>query len=100
MTPETAAPTPETATPTPETAAPSVTISEEEARAIAESYWNFHEGDIAEETGFPLGVQMQDSPPSSDEYRFALRWLVDNSHWSTLDAIYINPTTGECRSAY
>lgn len=100
VTPETAAPTPETATPTPETAAPSVTISEEEARAIAESYWNFHEGDIAEETGFPLGVQMQDSPPSSDEYRFALRWLVDNSHWSTLDAIYINPTTGECRSAY
>ncbi len=90
---------PETATPE-TTAQQNAIISEEEAMAIAESYWDFHKGDIAEETGYLLDVQMQASPPSSDEYLFALRWCVDNTHWSTIDSIYINPTTGECRSAY
>lgn len=76
-----------------------VKISEEEALIIAREYWDIELGDIDEDTGFPLTVQHMNSE-DNNEYIVALRWLVDNSHWSTIDMIYVNAINGECRSYY
>lgn len=77
-------------------------ITAEEAYAIACRYWDYHEGDIAEETGFPLYVVDDGTVEHNGTmyYSFRLRWMVTDesgSSWmSTLDQVYINSKNGEC----
>jgi hypothetical protein len=77
-------------------------ITAEEAYAIACRYWDYHEGDIAEESGFPLYVVDDGTVEHNGTmyYFFRLRWMVtdeNGSSWmSTLDQVYINSKNGEC----
>lgn len=75
-----------------------VKVSEEEAINIAQAHWNIGIGDIDDETGFPFTIEVQGL--DNNEYIVVLRWLVENSHWSTVDVICIDATTGACRSYY
>lgn len=73
------------------------TISSDRALEIAEEYWydlyGIRPGDTADETGFPYAIL----PKSSDHthYCFALSWLVEGTHFSTLEIIYVDAFTGE-----
>ena len=73
------------------------TISFDSALKIAEEYWydlyGIRPGDTASETGFPYAIL----PKSSDHthYCFALSWLVEGTHFSTLEIIYVDAFTGE-----
>lgn len=68
-------------------------ITEEQAIEIASQYWGVKSGDIDEETGFPFIVMPVES--SNDNFKIALKWLVDNHHYSTVDMIEIDAFTGE-----
>lgn len=78
------------------------TISPEQAYAIACEYWDYHEGDIADETGFELYLVDDGMIEYSGTmyYFFRLRWLVvgeDGTAWlSTVDQVYVHAETGEC----
>ena len=73
------------------------TISFDRALEIAEEYWydlyGIRPGDTASETGFPFAIL----PKSSDHthYCIALSWLVEGTHFSTLEIIYVDAFTGE-----
>lgn len=72
-------------------------MSESEAIEYASDYWDYEEGDVSEESGFPIAIQVQDGPTEENPYyTLALRWLVENSHWSTIDLVHVNAYTGEC----
>lgn len=77
-------------------------ITPDEAYEIACRYWDFEEGDIADETGFELflGAEGTVEQNGTTYYAFRLRWLVtgeDGSSWmSTVDQVYVNAKTGEC----
>ncbi len=68
-------------------------ITEEQAIEIASQYWGIKSGDIDEETGFPFLVMPVDS--TNDNFKIALKWLVENTNYSTLDIIEIDAFTGE-----
>ncbi len=68
-------------------------IIEEEAIEIASNYWEIKSGDIDEETGFRFLIMPVES--SNDNIAIALKWLVDNHHYSTVDLIEIDPYTGK-----
>lgn len=71
-------------------------ISEKEAMEIARRFWEVEPGEIDSETGFPLAVECVQTPEDGEPvYRMSLRWLVENSHWSTLDTLTIDAVTGE-----
>lgn len=81
-------------------------ISAEQAYATACKYWDYQEGDIAEETGFELYL-IEDGTIEKNGimyYCFRLRWLVNDGEgkgWlSTVDYLYINAKTGECSHTY
>ena len=72
-------------------------MSGEEALEIAEEYWyelyGIRPGDTDSETGYPYAIIPQNSDHT--HYRFALSWLVEGTHFSTLEIIYIDAFTGE-----
>ena len=68
-------------------------ITEEQAIEIASQYWGVKSGEKDIETGFPFLIMPVDS--SNDNIKIALKWLVDNSNYSTIDMIEIDPNTGE-----
>ena len=77
-------------------------ISEDEAYKIAQEYWHYTPGTIAEETGYEIFMNCMGTYPGSngtDYYYFNLQWLVDGDtewgHLSVLDTIYINMETGK-----
>lgn len=73
-------------------------ITEDEALEIACRFWEVTPGEVDPETGFPMAVGIIQTPTDSDPvYKASVRWLVDNSHWSTLDQVTIDAYTGECR---
>ena len=73
------------------------TISLDRALEIAEEYWydlyGIRPGDISTETGFPFAILPKSS--NHTHYRFALSWLVEGTHFSTLEIIYVDAFTGE-----
>lgn len=77
-------------------------ITPEQAYVIACEYWDYQEGDIAEETGFELYLYDDGTVEHNGTlyYAFRLRWQVvdeSGSSWmSTVDQVYINARTGEC----
>ena len=68
-------------------------ITEKEAIEIASQYWGIKSGDKDEETGYPYLITPAES--SNDNIVIALKWLVENSHYSTVDSIEIDPYTGK-----
>jgi len=68
-------------------------ISEEDAIEIASKYWGIKSGDIDEKTGFSFLIMPVESP--NENIKIALKWFVNNHHYSALDMIEINPFTGE-----
>lgn len=75
-------------------------ITEAQAVAIVEQYWNIRTGDRDPKTGFMMTVSPMELPTADHpEYRIALRWLVEVdgqvSHPSMLDSIRINAYTGD-----
>ncbi len=68
-------------------------ITEEEAIEIASQHWGIKNGDKDEETGFPFLIMPVES--SNDNIKIALKWLVDNHHYSTVDFVEIDPSTGK-----
>jgi len=68
-------------------------ISEEDAVRIASEYWNVKNGDVSKESGFPLALIPKHSDNSN--YRIALSWLVEGSHYSTIEMVEIDAFTGE-----
>ncbi len=73
----------------------SPTISLEEARQIASDYWGIKPGDVDEETGYTFSILPKDGSGTGGCYVIALSWLVEESHYSTLETIEIDPHTGE-----
>ena len=73
------------------------TISLEKALEIAAEYWydcySIKVGDKDSETGFPYAILPKDN--DSENYCIALAWLVEGSHYSTLEMIEIDAFTGE-----
>lgn len=73
------------------------TISLESAMEIASEYW--HEryqimpGDKDSHTGFPYAILPKHS--YNENYLIALAWLVEGSHYSTIEMIEIDAFTGE-----
>ena len=73
-------------------------ITEEEALEIASQHWGIKSGDKDEETGFTFLIMQVES--SNDNFAIALKWLVDNHHYSTVDLIEIDPYTGKIVNIY
>lgn len=73
-------------------------LSEEEARALAAAHWDFDEDgeNIDPETGYPISLISDGLQGAEDGayYVFRLAWLVDGSHWSTLDWAYVDAQSG------
>ena len=69
----------------------------ERALEIASEYWyecyNIKAGDVDSETGFPFAFLPKNS--NNENYSIALAWLVEGSHYSTLEMIEIDAFTGE-----
>ena len=75
-------------------------ISEEQAMQIASEYWGIKTGDVAD-NGFTFRIESQgttQTPKGESVYRIALRWLVNlgnDSHYSTVDTVWVDMLTGE-----
>lgn len=68
-------------------------ITEEEAIEIASKHWGIKSGDKDEKTGFSFLIMPVDS--SNGNIKIALKWLVNNQNYSTVDMVEIDPDTGE-----
>ena len=68
-------------------------ITEEEAIEIASKYQGIKSGDKDENTGFSFLIMPVES--QNDNIKIALKWFVDNQHYSTVDMIEIDPYTGK-----
>lgn len=83
-----------------------VNITEDEAYKMACDYWNYVPGSLAEETGFELFLVYDgliEEYDGNHYHSFRLRWLVPmeagiGNYLSTVDYLYINAETGECKS--
>ncbi|MBP3666173.1 MAG: leucine-rich repeat domain-containing protein [Clostridia bacterium] len=76
-------------------------ITEAQAIEIASSYWGIRTGDVDPDTGFTFRIESMGQTQTSDGtavYQIALRWLVsltENSHYSTLETVWVDMLTGE-----
>ena len=76
-----------------ENAAETSKITETDTMEIASQYWGIKSGDIDEQTGFTFLIVPVEN--SNDNIVIALKWLVNNDHYSTVDSIAIDPYTGK-----
>ena len=68
-------------------------ISRYEAEAIASKHWNIKTGDVNQENGFRYLIAVVSD--DNGQYNVYLKWLVEGGHYSTVDRITVNATTGE-----
>ena len=68
-------------------------ITEEEAIEIASKHWGIKSGDKDEKKGFSFLIMPVER--SNGNIKIALKWLVNNQNYSTVDMIEIDPDTGE-----
>ncbi len=64
-------------------------ITEEQAKKLAQKI----DGTYSEEMDYPIGYTLEAMIKDSsglEYYLFRVRWLVDNSHWSTIDGVAIS----------
>ena len=81
-----------------ETATP--LISEERAIEIASAYWGIKTGDVDPDNGFTFRIQSMgqtQTPEGAAVYEIALRRLVDNHHYSTVETVYTNLSRDDIR---
>ena len=72
-------------------------ISEEQALEFAANFWKVDAGDVDDRTGYPFWLFVFQSPTAEmPKYKIALRWFVEQHHWSTVDEILVDAVTGEC----
>ncbi len=83
----------DSSSPSNEIAAETLKITEQEAIEIASQHWGIKSGDTDEATGFPFLVMPVVS--SNDNIKIALKWLVANQNYSTVDMVEIDPYTGK-----
>lgn len=73
------------------------TIFLEKALEIAAEYWydcySIKVGDTDSETGYSYAILPKDS--NNANYRIALAWLVEGTHYSTIEIIEVDAFTGE-----
>lgn len=75
------------------------TISEKQALDAASAYFGIKSGDIDDRTGYRFSYMIEQYD-NTDDYLVTLRWLVENHHYSTVDEIIVEGTTGECCAQY
>ena len=68
-------------------------MTEEEAIRIASEHWNVKSGDVDGETGYRYELLPKHSENSN--YHIALAWLVEGTHYSTIEIIEIDAFTGK-----
>ena len=75
-------------------------LTQKEAVAIARKHWKVKPGDIASETGFELAVFCGGTTTRNGRkyYDMYLRWLVEHSHWSTVDYGCVDVYSGDWAS--
>ena len=64
-------------------------ISKEQAAKLAEKLDGTKDSDTGFEIGYSLEAMIKDSS-GLEYYLFRVRWLVDHSHWSTIDGVAIS----------
>ncbi len=70
-------------------------ITEAQALSIASDFWKTNSGDVDSETGFMYNIRIASTPTEeSNNYEVVLSWLVDNHHYSVVDTILIDASTG------
>ena len=73
-------------------------ISKERAKEIASDYWGKRDGDRSPNNGFEFRIECRDLSTTSrgeEVYVVLLRWQVmPYGHWSTVDMIWVEFTTG------
>lgn len=73
-----------------------ILVSEAEALALAIEYFGTPVGTVDPNNGFPISyVIMDDATEEDPYYRVGMRWLVDGSHYSVLDWVYVDAFSGE-----
>ncbi len=73
-------------------------ISEEHAMEIASAYWNIRTGDVDPDTGYTFRIQSMgktQTPKGVAVYEIALRWLVEDSRYSTVETVWVDVDTGD-----
>lgn len=77
-------------------------LTQKEAVAIARKHWKVKPGDIASETGFELAVFCGGTTTRNGRkyYDMYLRWLVEHSHWSTVDYGCVDVYSGDWASFF
>ena len=68
-------------------------ITEEKAIEIASQHWGIKSGDKDKATGFSFLIMPVES--LNGNIKIALKWLVENHHYSTVDIVEIDPYTGK-----
>lgn len=77
-------------------------LTQKEAVAIARKHWKVKPGDIDPELGFELAVFCGGTTTRNGRkyYDMYLRWLVEHSHWSTVDYGCVDVYSGDWVSFY
>ncbi len=71
-------------------------LTEAQAKAIAVAYWDFVEGSLDEATGSLKAISSDGTVSDHGQqfWSFQLRRMKDNTHWTTMERIYVNAQTG------
>ena len=77
-------------------------LTQKEAVAIARKHWKVKPGEIDPELGFELAVFCGGTTTRNGRkyYSMYLRWLVEHSHWSTVDYGCVDVYSGDWASFY
>ena len=71
-------------------------ISREEAVQIASEYWNIRPGDKDPDNGFQYAlIPVENQTENPHVHVIMLKWLVEGTHYSTVDEIWVDRITGE-----
>lgn len=68
-------------------------ITDDRAIEIASEHWGIKNGDKDEKTGYTFAIMKVES--GNENIRIDLKWLVNNSTYSTVDSVEIDPATGK-----
>lgn len=77
-------------------------LTQKEAVAVARKHWKAKPGDIDPEIGFELAVFCGGTTTRNGRkyYNMYLWWLVERSHWSTVDYGCVDVYSGDWASFY
>ena len=74
----------------------SLGVSAEEAVEIAADFWNIRAGDVDPDTGYRYALfPVENQTENPNVHVIMLKWLVEGTHYSTVDEIWVDRHTGE-----